>query len=1122
MTLVAGTGAPSFSGDNDLAIYAALNTPTGVAVDAAGNVYIADSGNGRVRKVNASDKKINTVAGNGGYGYVGEGIAATSASFAIPYGVTVDTAGNLYIADFYNSKVRKVDTSGIITTFVGNGMQDYNPWHVATNVFVGFAGDGDQAAPDGYSILNGPYSVAADPFGNIYIADVNNWRVRMVATNLLPSLSSVHIASSNTNPERAKTNDTVTLTITSSQPISAPTVTIAGRRATVAGSGTSWSAYLVMNGTDPQGMVSFSITYKGLSGVSGPEVHLVTDSSSVTFDSVAPAVTISSAVSNPTKTSPIPVTVTFSEAVTGFTSGDVVVTNGAVGAFSGTGTTYTFNVAPSAQGAVTVDVAAGVAFDAAANGNSAAAQFSRTYDNTVPTVTISSIASNPTKTSPIPVTVTFSEAVTGFTSGDVVVTNGAVGAFSGSGTTYTFNVAPSAQGAVTVDVAAGVAQDAAANGNSAAAQFSRTYDNTAPTVTISSIASNPTKTSPIPVTVTFSEAVTGFTSGDVIISNGTVGAFSGSGTTYTFDVTPSGQGTVTVDVAANTAQDAAGNGNSAAPPLARTYDTGAPTVTIDSIASNPTKTSPIPVTVTFSEAVTGFTSGDVVVTNGTVGTFNGSGTTYTFNVTPGGNGAVTVDVAAGVAFDAAANGNTAAAQFSRTYDNTAPTVTISSIASNPTNTSPIPVTVTFSEAVTGFTSGDVVVTNGIVGAFSGSGTTYTFNVAPSAQGAVTVDVAAGVAFDPAANGNSAASQLIRTYDTIGATVTIASTAPNVTNTFPIPVTVTFSEAVTGFASGDVVVTNGAVGAFSGSGTTYTFNITPAANGIVAVDVAAGVAQDAAANGNSAAAQFSRTYDNTVPTVTISSIASNPTKTSPIPVTVTFSEAVTGFTSGDVVVTNGTVGAFSGTGTTYTFNVAPGGNGAVTVDVAAGVAQDAAANGNSAAAQFSRTYDNTAPTVTISSIASNPTKTSPIPVTVTFSEAVTGFTSGDVVVTNGTVGAFSGTGTTYTFNVAPGGNGAVTVDVAAGVAQDAAANGNSAAAQFSRTYDTIAPTATISSTAPPLTNTSPIPVTVIFSEAVTGFASGDVVVNNGTVGAFSGTGTTYTFRCHARRQWCGDG
>ncbi|ABQ25365.1 Ig-like domain-containing protein [Geotalea uraniireducens] len=619
------------------------------------------------------------------------------------------------------------------------------------------------------------------------------------------------------------------------------------------------------------------------------------------------------------------------------------------------------------------------------------------YALTIDSVKRTSPAEPTTNAASVDYTVIFSEAVTGLTASNFTVpvtgiSGAGVTSVTGSGTTWTATVGTgSGDGTLgfTMENSTGVTDTV---GNAVAnLPFDGeiyTIDKTVPTVTIGSTAANPTSVSPLPVTVTFSEAVTGFTAEDIVVGNGTAGAFAGSGATYTFNVTPTANGPVTVDIAAGAALDAAGNGNSAAVQFSRNYDNSAPTVTIGSTAADPTRVSPIPVTVTFSEAVTGFAAEDIVVGNGTAGAFAGSGATYTFNVTPTANGPVTVDIAAGAALDAAGNGNSAAVQFSRNYDNTTPTVTIGSMAADPTNVSPIPVTVTFSEAVTGFAAEDIVVGNGTAGAFAGSGATYTFNVTPTATGPVTVDIASGAAQDAAGNGNSAASQLSRNYDNTVPTVTIGSTAANPTNVSPITVTVTFSEAVTGFAAGDITVGNGTVtsGSFTGSGATYTFSVIPTANGAMTVAIAAGVAQDAAGNGNSAAVQFSRNYDNTVPTVTIGSTAANPTRVSPIPVTVTFSEAVIGFAAGDITVGNGTVtsGSFAGSGATYTFSVTPTANGAVTVDVAVGVAQDAAGNGNSASSRFSRIYDNTAPTMDAAASYVNSTH-----VDVTFSEGVIG-------------------------------------------------------------------------------------------------------------------------------------
>ncbi|MGA2763593.1 MAG: hypothetical protein ABSG17_09535 [Spirochaetia bacterium] len=165
VTTVAGIlNAPGYSGDNSAAISAHLNYPTAVTVDAFGNIYIADGSNFRIRKVDVSGK-ITTIAGNGVNGYSGDGGPAAAAEINQPYGVAVDSSGNLYISEI-NSVVRKVDTNGIITT-------------VARNVHLGagYGGDGNVATA---AMLDEPWGLAIDNSGNLLIADFVNNRVRKV------------------------------------------------------------------------------------------------------------------------------------------------------------------------------------------------------------------------------------------------------------------------------------------------------------------------------------------------------------------------------------------------------------------------------------------------------------------------------------------------------------------------------------------------------------------------------------------------------------------------------------------------------------------------------------------------------------------------------------------------------------------------------------------------------------------------------------------------------------------------------------------------------------------------------------------------------------------------------
>ena len=166
ISTIAGTGAAGFSGDGGPAAAAQLSRPHGVAADAAGNLYIADRSSHIIRKVDATAGGISTIAGaRTGGGFSGDGGAAAAAQFSSPTSLAVDAAGNLYIADSYNHRVRKVDAaSGNISTIAGTGTQ-------------GFSGDGGPAAA---AQLSFPYGTAVDGAGNLYIADKENQRIRKV------------------------------------------------------------------------------------------------------------------------------------------------------------------------------------------------------------------------------------------------------------------------------------------------------------------------------------------------------------------------------------------------------------------------------------------------------------------------------------------------------------------------------------------------------------------------------------------------------------------------------------------------------------------------------------------------------------------------------------------------------------------------------------------------------------------------------------------------------------------------------------------------------------------------------------------------------------------------------
>ena len=166
LTTVAGNETAGYSGDGGLGTSAQISSPRSVTVDNNGNIYISDVGNSRIRKVDTNGI-ITTYAGTGESGYSGDGDAATSAKINFPYQLTTDQDGNLYFADAVSGMVRKVDTNGIITTVAGTGA-------------AGYGGDGGAATS---ALLNAPLGVDIDPNGNIYIADASNHIIRKVDTN---------------------------------------------------------------------------------------------------------------------------------------------------------------------------------------------------------------------------------------------------------------------------------------------------------------------------------------------------------------------------------------------------------------------------------------------------------------------------------------------------------------------------------------------------------------------------------------------------------------------------------------------------------------------------------------------------------------------------------------------------------------------------------------------------------------------------------------------------------------------------------------------------------------------------------------------------------------------------
>ena len=826
--------------------------------------------------------------------------------------------------------------------------------------------------------------------------------------------------------------------------------------------------------------------------------------------------------------------VAFGESVTGLAAGDFSVlgtaTGCTVGAPAGGPAAYTVTLTGCSNGTVTLRLAAGAVTDGGANTNVQTVGPTVTIDRTAPTLTVDLQAASDTGTSSsdditnaatLVFNVTFSESVTGLAAGDFSEQGSATGcvipAPVGSGATYTETLTGCSAGTVILRVANNAVADTAGNTSALTNGPTITVDRTAPTATIdlqaasdsgSSSTDNITNAASLVYDVTFSESVTGLAATDfsnVGTATGcTVGAPSGSGAAYTVTLTGCSAGTVILRLAAGGVTDTAGNTNALTNGPTVTVDRTAPGVTVDlraasdsgvSNSDNITNAASLTFDLTFTETVTGVAVVDFSTTGSTstgcvIGAPSGSGAAYATTLTTCSNGNVVLSFAANGATDTAGNtGPTTVASLNVTVDRTAPAVTINQAVGqvDPTNASPINFTVVFSEAVSGFITGDVTVGGSSggtkTGTVSGGPTTYAVAVTGmTTSGTVVASIAASRATDIAGNNNTAstATDNTVTWDVVAPAVTINQAVGQVDpdNTSPIVFTVVFSEAVTGFATGDVTVggTSGGskTGTVTGGPTTYTVTVTGMTTpGTVVASIGAGVATDSAGNANAASTSTDNTvnWDNVVPTITVFDLQSasdsgvsntdNITNAPNLVFDVAFSESVTGLAANDFsnigTATGCAFGAPVGSGTTYTVTVTGCSNGTVIARVRTAAVTDSAGNPNAQTDGPTVTVDRTAPSVTIDQALAqvDPTNVSPIAFTVVFSEPVVGFATGDVTVGGTSGGTKTGTvsGGPSTYSVAVTGmttSGTVVASVAAARATDIAGNNNTASTSTDNT------------------------------------------------------------------------
>ncbi len=686
-----------------------------------------------------------------------------------------------------------------------------------------------------------------------------------------------------------------------------------------------------------------------------------------------------------------------------------------------------------------------------------------------------------------------------------------------------------------LDIENGVAYSVSVRAVNAAGSGGESAVVTVPSVTLSTDAGD-VVAGAFTVEAVFSHSVTGFDQDSLSVDQGSVGTVSGSGTDYSFEVTPDGDADVTVSVPAGVALSSEGQGNTASSALVQAVDGTGPVV--ESLARPEGEegivNGPFTVRVEFNEPVQSFGDKEMSITQGSASNFvqdPASELIYTFEVTPDQTGQsqetfdVTMLIDVGAVEDALGNGNAQAASLDVAADLTRPKVTnLTAVDAEIGIGTSLTVSVAFSEDVgQSFTLDDLShdnvkeITN-----FTGTNDYYQFEVTPEASGEFWVEVGEGVAADLAGNLNEGPVRLTRTADLERPGLTLEADASAVVEGVvdgPFTVTAEFDEPVTSFDSTMITTTSGAnVGDFQTltADQRYQFTVTPTQSGNFTVYVAADEAFDPAGNGNEASNVLSLEADSTLPTLGLSSDAANPLKAAFL-VTATFSEPVTGFEASEVNVTRGEVQNFTavdasddGFASVYTFDVAPLDDGSgefeVLVNVPGDVAQDGLGNPSAASTTLTRTIDLVPPSVIQMSAAAGPFG-SVFNVEVIFSESVD-FELGHVTVTPTDLvdleglQAFDGN-TKYTFNAFPKDSGEVTFTIAAGVISDQAGNTNTDSAQLDREVDISSPQVILSRTdgGEGLVGSS-FSVTAEFTEVVVGFEEGDIDVGGGAVEAGS--------------------
>ena len=748
------------------------------------------------------------------------------------------------------------------------------------------------------------------------------------------------------------------------------------------------------------------------------------------------------------------------------------------------------------------------------------------------------------------ITFTLSESSTDFASGDVSVTNGSLSSFSGTGTNYTATFTPLTNSNLfaTISVAAGSFRNAT-NELNVASSYSLSVntvvstptnvnvtvtDTVPPTLSITSNKSIVTIGQTATLTFNLSEVATDFTSSDVTATGGTVSNFAGSGSSYTATFTPTANSTTNgvISVAVGTFSDPSSNKNATGATYTITVDTTVPTISISASPTALTAGQKSLVTFTLSKPSTDFTLSDITATTGTLAEFQGTGTSYSavFTPVPGATSSSTISVASGAFRDANSVANDAGASVTITSGTVVPTISITSNPSTLIAGQTSVITFTLSASSTNFTADDIGVTNGVIGNFTGSGTSYTANFSPfpNINTTGTVSVPASSFSDATGNSNAASASTTLTINTVIPTIAIVSDKYVLGISQTATLTFTLSESSTNFVASDVIVTGGTISNFSGSGRSYTATFTPTSNTSITAEVKVDPAKftNAAGNSNSVGASVKIAINSsitgvTTPTLSITSDTASLTAGKFATITFILSQPSNNFIATDITYSGGILSNFTGRDSVYTAIFTPTNNS--TNPGVISVSSNKFSNSNNvfntlgATANISIDTTNIIPPrIAITSDKNSLSVGETANITFSLSASSKDFVDSDITVSGGTLSPLIGSVDYFTAVFTPASNSTTNgvISVASNKFSDSLGNfnvdGSDANNTVTITVNTvIRPSAQISSSRIDFISGTTSTVTFSLSSTSTNFIASDIVVSGGTITDFAGSGKTYT-------------